>query len=91
MPIPQKWTLTQKEALISKLENYLSAYELAISIDLREQPMKIIEYIDGVVQEPIYLWIDKIIAHTPRVGDLEAHIDEQFLDIQMISLYGMQH
>jgi len=81
MPIPTKWTDEQKEALIHKLEMYLSAYDPKISIDLRDQPMKIIGYINGIAEEPKYFWIDAITVQVAGLGDIEAHIHEDFLNI----------
>ena len=60
------------EALIDryckKLEEFLSAHDVSVSIELRNHPLKMEMYTNGKLTSIINLWIEGIIVNSNKIG-----------------------
>jgi hypothetical protein len=57
-----------------KLEEFLSAHNLIVSIDLWDSPLRFESYINGKLTEINNFWIKKVQVRSPKFGELPVNL-----------------
>lgn len=57
-----------------KLEEFLSAHNLSVYIEVWDSPSELYESVDGQFNKVIHLWIGKVAVKSDKFGELEVNL-----------------
>ena len=66
-----------------KIEEFLSAHQLSVSVTLNANPLRISSTINGIPSEELNLWVGKVTIHTPTVNELEVELFNRGIEEDM--------
>ena len=63
-----------------KLEEFLSAHNLSIHIELWDTPLRIESYVNGRLTEVKNIWIKEVVVKNPKIDELQVRLMRQGID-----------